>query len=44
MFDWVSNTPLNPCQPSVAFHIGTSHLFCNAKQITGFYIKTQHQA
>ena len=25
--------------PCVAFHIETSHLFCGAKQITGFYIK-----
>ena len=26
-------------QPSVAFHIETSHLFCSAKQKTGFYMK-----
>ena len=30
---------VNPFQPSVAFHIETSHLFCRAKQITGFYMK-----
>ena len=29
----------NPFQLSVAFHIETSHLFCFAKQITGFYMK-----
>ena len=29
----------NPFQPSVAFHIGTSHLFCSARQMTGFYMK-----
>ena len=29
----------NPFQPSVAFHIETSHLFCKAKQVTGFYMK-----
>ena len=26
-------------QPSVAFHIETSHLICSAKQMTGFYTK-----
>ena len=26
-------------QPSVAFHIETSQLFCSAKQMAGFYIK-----
>ena len=26
-------------QPNVAFHIETSHLFCFAKQVTGFYMK-----
>ena len=30
---------LNPFQPSVAFHIVTSHLICNANQMTGFYMK-----
>ena len=30
---------LNQFQPSVAFHIETSHLFCRAKQMTGFYMK-----
>ena len=29
----------NPVQPSVAFHIETRHLICNANQITGFYMK-----
>ena len=24
---------------SVAFHINTSHLFCSANKITGFYVK-----
>ena len=28
----------NPFQPSVLFHIRTSHLFCSAKQMTGFYM------
>ena len=31
MFPKFPNTP--------AFHIETSHLFCRAKQITGFYMK-----
>ena len=26
-------------QPSIAFHIETSRLFCSAKQMTGFYMK-----
>ena len=26
-------------QPSVSFHIETSHFFCSAKQMTGFYRK-----
>ena len=30
---------LNPLQPSVAFHIETSHLICTTNQISGFYIK-----
>ena len=29
----------NPFQPSVAFHVETSYLFCCAKQVTGFYMK-----
>ena len=32
-------TNFNQFQPSVAFHIETSHLFCRAKQITGLYMK-----
>ena len=32
-------SPFNPFQPSVAFHIETSHLFCRAKEMTGYYIK-----
>ena len=31
--------PFIPFQPSVAFHIETSHLFSSAKQMTGFYMK-----
>ena len=30
---------INPFQPSVAFHIETSHLICTASKMTGFYIK-----
>ena len=29
----------NSFQPNVAFHIETSHLFCFAKKMTGFYMK-----
>ena len=29
----------NPVQLSFAFHIETSHLFCSAKQLTGYYMK-----
>ena len=29
----------NPFQSSVTFHIETSHLICNAKQMTGFYME-----
>ena len=29
----------NPFQPSVAFHIKTSHLIFNANQMTGFFMK-----
>ena len=35
---------INPFQSSVVFHIETSHLFCRAKQMTGFYMKQQHWA
>ena len=31
--------PSNPFQPSMTFNEETSHLFCSAKQITGFYMK-----
>ena len=34
-----SDFAINPLQPRVAFHIGTSHLIYNANQITGFYMK-----
>ena len=30
---------ISPFQPNVMFHIETSHLFCRAKQMTGFYMK-----
>ena len=30
---------LNPFQDIVAFHIETSHRFCSAKPMTGFYMK-----
>ena len=33
------STLTDPFQPSVVFHIETSHWFCSAKQITGFYMK-----
>ena len=33
------NYNLNIFQPSVAFHIETSHLFCSANQKTDFYMK-----
>ena len=40
-YNWVLNTPefptsINLFQRSVEFHIEISHLFCSAKQITGF--------
>ena len=35
----VSRLSFNLFQPSVAFHIETSHLFCRVKKMTGFYIK-----
>ena len=28
-----------PFQPTVVFHIETSHLFCSAKYMTDFYVK-----
>ena len=31
--------PIIPFQPSIAFHIETSHLFWKTKQLTGFYMK-----
>ena len=31
---------VNPFEPSVAFHIETSHLFCSAKQMIGFCMKS----
>ena len=30
---------VNPFQTNVALHIETSHLFCRAKLMTGFYMK-----
>ena len=30
---------LNPFQPNVAFHVETSHLFCPANQVNGFYME-----
>ena len=30
---------INPFKPSVTFLIETSHLFCSAKQMTGFFVK-----
>ena len=30
---------VDPFQPSVAFHIETSHLFCRAKRMTDFYME-----
>ena len=33
------NSLFNPFQPSVAFHIETSHLICTANQMTGFYLE-----
>ena len=34
---WKKN--INPFQPSVAFHIETSHLVCTENRMTGFYMK-----
>ena len=36
---YITSILFNPFQPSVVFHIKTSHLFCSAKQMTGFYMK-----
>ena len=30
---------INPFQPSIVFNKETSHLFCSAKQMTGFYMR-----
>ena len=30
---------VNSIQPSLPFLMKTSHLFCSAKQVTGFYVK-----
>ena len=30
---------INPFQPSVAFHVETSHLFSSAKQMPGFHME-----
>ena len=38
----VNDKNIKPFQPSVAFHIETSHLFCRAKQMTGFYVKRNY--
>ena len=35
-----SSVFVNPFQPGVAIDVETSHLFCSAKQMTGFYMKT----
>ena len=35
----VCKSQFNPFQGSVAFHLETSHLFCRANQLTGFYMK-----
>ena len=34
----------NLFQPSVAFHMETSHLICNADQTNGFFYEMQHWA
>ena len=36
---YISHEAFNPFQLSIVFHIETSHLFCRAKQMIGFYIK-----
>ena len=30
-------------KPSVAFHIDTSHLICNANKMTGFYMECNNE-
>ena len=35
----ISQISIVPFQGGVAFYIETSHLFCSAKQMTGFYTK-----
>ena len=36
----ITSTPFNNGNFScVAFHLGTSYLFCRTKQMTGFYMK-----
>ena len=39
-FYMVGTLIVNPFQPSVAFHVETSHLFSTANQMTGFYMKS----
>ena len=45
MFDWALNMSLiineheSYILASFAFHIETSHFFCTAKQMAGFYMK-----
>ena len=34
---------INPSEPSVTFHIKTSHLICSAKQMTGIYMRSNFQ-
>ena len=38
-FEQVFAHRVNPYHASVVFHIESSHLICDAKQMTGFYIK-----
>ena len=35
----LGNFELHPFQPSITFHIETSHLLCSAKKMTGFCMK-----
>ena len=39
-----TETGVNPFQPSVAFHIETSNLFCSAKANDGLLYETQYLA
>ena len=39
LFQYDRKIVLNPFQPSVAFHIETSHLLCTKNQMAGFYMK-----